>query len=171
MAIACLSEETAITPREKEARLRQGSLHVGWGITPGLPQKTAKEKGHAKSKASALSCASSSHDGEDWRSHSIQSSTIEDSAEQLKKIHPKDKLFKVGIKSLKEYVQERQEGRKRRARYATREREYTNARYQDLIPSSIATSLRRGGSYSPRSRHTVSLCVYFWGEIQSGDRV
>jgi hypothetical protein len=92
--IACLSEETSITAREKEARLRQGSLHVGWAIAPCLLQKMAKEKGHAKSKVSALSCASSSHHGEDWRSHSIQSSPTEDSAEQLKKIHPKDKLLR-----------------------------------------------------------------------------
>jgi hypothetical protein len=67
----------------------------------------AKEKGHAKSKVSALSCASSSRDGEDWRSHSIESSPIEDSAEQLKKIHPQDKLFKAGIKSVKELCAEK----------------------------------------------------------------
>ena len=110
----------------------------------------AKEKGHVKSKVSAPSCASFSHDGEDWRSHSIESSPIEDSAEQLKKIHPKDKLFKVGIKSLKEYVQESQEGRKSRARYATREREYMNARYKDLI-----TSLEHS-SKSPKGRELLS---------------
>ncbi|HEY1470283.1 MAG TPA: hypothetical protein VGF61_14665 [Candidatus Acidoferrum sp.] len=60
---------------------------------------------------------------------------IEDSAEQLKKTHPQDKLFKVGIKSLKEYVQEGQESRESRAQRSIREREYIDARYKELISS------------------------------------
>lgn len=56
----------------------------------------------------------------------------------------------MGIKSLKEYVPERQEGRKSRARYATREREYLNARYQDLI-TPLAHSYK-----SPKGRELLS---------------
>jgi hypothetical protein len=102
VVIACLSEETSITPREKEARLRQGSLRVGWGIAHAFRKKWPKKKAMLNQKY-RHQVAQALHTMEKiGRSHAIESSPIEDSAEQLKKIHPKDKLFKVGIKSLKE---------------------------------------------------------------------
>jgi hypothetical protein len=73
-------------------------------------------------------------------------------AARLKTVPSNSRRFiqKTNCLRWKEYVQESQEGRKSRARYATREREYMNARYNDLI-----TSLEH--SYkSPKGRELLS---------------
>ncbi len=130
MVIACLSEETSITPREKEARLRQGSLRVGWGIAHAFRKKWPKKKAMLNQKyrhqvAQALHTMEKI--GDLTRSRAARLKTVPSNSRRF--------IQKTNCLRWKEYVQESQEGRKSRARYATREREYMNARYNDLITS------------------------------------
>ncbi|MGC2528007.1 MAG: hypothetical protein WA639_09685 [Candidatus Acidiferrum sp.] len=64
---------------------------------------------------------------------SIESSTVEVTADQLRKSDPRQKLVKWGVKSLKEYVETNQQNRETRATYNRRNRELITKRCTDLI--------------------------------------
>ncbi len=64
---------------------------------------------------------------------SIESSTIEVTAEELKKIDSREKLLKWGLQSLKEYVENNQENRKGRHGRHRRDRELITERCKALV--------------------------------------
>jgi len=64
---------------------------------------------------------------------SIEDSTIEITANQLRKAHPREKLQKWGVMSLQEFVTGNQEARENRAQRATSERERVDGSCKDLI--------------------------------------
>jgi hypothetical protein len=63
----------------------------------------------------------------------IENSTVEVTAEQIRKPHPKDKLSKWGVTSLKEFVKSRLEKRVSRTRHRHGERERDDAFLKGLI--------------------------------------
>lgn len=64
---------------------------------------------------------------------SIEDSKIEVTAEQLRKIDPREKLFKFGVKSLREYVEKNMEERENRALRRHQERDLITARCTERI--------------------------------------
>jgi len=66
-------------------------------------------------------------------SGSIEDSTIEVTAEQLRKSDPRKKLHKSGVQSLREYVERNQSKREERARQTLKERARIKTRYEALI--------------------------------------
>lgn len=64
---------------------------------------------------------------------SIEESTIEVTAGQLRKSDPRKKLHKSGVQSLRTYVERNQSKREERARQTIKERARIKARYEDLI--------------------------------------
>jgi hypothetical protein len=77
---------------------------------------------------------------------SIESSAIEATADQLRKADPREKLFKWGVHSLKEYVETNQKKSEDRATHNRRNRELITKRCTDLVQA-----LERD-SDSPRAR-------------------
>jgi len=63
----------------------------------------------------------------------IEDSALEVSADQLRKTHPKEKLSKWRVKSLKEYVESRHESRESRAEHNRANRELIEERCKVLI--------------------------------------
>jgi hypothetical protein len=66
-------------------------------------------------------------------SGSIEDSTIEVTAEQLRKSDPRKKLHKSGVQSLRKYVERNQSKREERARQTIKERARIKTRYETLI--------------------------------------
>lgn len=64
---------------------------------------------------------------------SIEDSGIEVTAEQLRKVDPREKLSKFGVKSLREYVEKNHENRESRALRRAQERDLITARCKELI--------------------------------------
>ncbi len=64
---------------------------------------------------------------------SIEDSRIEVTAEQLRKVDPREKLFKFGVKSLREYVEKNLERRESRALRRHQERDLITTRCTERI--------------------------------------
>jgi|SRR5579863_6711689 len=81
---------------------------------------------------------------------SIEDSAIEVTANQLRKVDPKKKLSKYGVKSLREYVKHSQEGREERARRTSEEQAAIRAKYVNLI-NTLERNIK-----SPRAQELLS---------------
>ena len=123
-----------VTPQEKKRLAYERDHYVSGGesrhaFRKNWPKKKAMlNQKHRHRAAQALHKLEKLGDFE-----SIEASTIEVTANQLRKVDPREKLQKWGVMSLQEFVKHNQEARESRAHRATRERERIEARYKHLI--------------------------------------
>lgn len=148
-----------VTPQEKKRLAYERDHYVSGGESrhayrKNWPKKKAMlNQKHRHRSAQALHQLEKLGDFE-----SIEGSTIEVTAEQLRKIDPREKLFKFGVKSLREYVEKNQANREERALRARQKREQIQARYVALI-----TALERN-TESPKAKELLhEIASWDWG--------
>jgi hypothetical protein len=86
---------------------------------------------------------------------SIDSSPIEVTAEQLRKVDPRKKLRKWGVMSLKKYVERNQEARVTRPEWARKGRERVDSKYKNLIKALEQTN------ELPKAKQLLREITYF----------
>jgi hypothetical protein len=123
-----------VTPQEKKRLAYERDHYVSGGesrhaFRKNWPKKKAMlNQKHRHRAAQALHKLEKLGDLE-----SIEASGIEVTANQLRKVDPRETLQKWGVMSLQEFVRHNKEARDSRAHRATRERERIEARYKHLI--------------------------------------
>lgn len=123
-----------LTPRQKKELAYQKDHYVSAGesrhaFRNNWPKKKARlNQKHRRRATQVLEQVKKPGDVE-----SISDSPREVTAEELRKIHPKDKLFKCGVYSLADYVKRSQDARGERAKKTLDERARMHAEYSQLI--------------------------------------